>query len=69
MTAELYADTGRPDSWELSRIVAHTFAPTGCHADEPRRHRQRPWVPKPIMDQLFSSVSCNHFLVASHVAW
>ena len=69
MTAELCADTGRPDSGELSRVVAHTFAPTGCHADEPRRHRQRPWVPKPIMDQLFSSVSCNHFLVASQLAW
>ena len=65
MMAKLCADTGRPDSWELSRVVA----PTGCHADEPRSHRQRPWAPKPFMDQLFSSVSCNHFLVASHVAW
>ena len=68
MTAELCADTGRPDSWKLSRVVARTFAPTGCHADEPRSPRQRTWVPKPIMDQLFSSVSCNHFLVASQVA-
>lgn len=69
MTAKLCADTGRPGSWELSRVVARTFAPTGCHADEPRSHRQRPWAPKPIMDQLFSSVSCNHFLVASQLAW
>ena len=65
MTAKLCADTGRPDSWELSRVVA----PTRCHSDEPRSHRQRPWAPKPIMDQLFSSASCNHFLVASQVAW
>ena len=42
MTAKLCADTGHPDSWELSRVAARTVAPTRCHADEPRSHRQRP---------------------------
>ena len=70
MTAALCADIGRPGSWGLSRVVvARNSAPVGCHADEPRSHRQRSWVPKPIMGQLFSSVSCNHFLVASQLAW